>query len=103
MSATLERPQHILALERANVIRLGRAEVKRAIRRGETTVSDILAETPQCMESATIQQLLVAQPRWGVVRANKLCARAAIHPSRTIVRLTARQRATICALLERRR
>ncbi len=39
-------PQHLQALERANRVRLARAELKRRIADGEITAAEVLLSTP---------------------------------------------------------
>ena len=40
--ALTEAPQHLKALARANKVRLARAELKRAIARGDTDAADVV-------------------------------------------------------------
>lgn len=87
-----ELPQHMVALERANQIRLARAELKRRIRAGRVTVPMVLHSTPRCALTMTVIDLLTAQQRWGDVRARKLLARLAIPERRVLGNLTLRQR-----------
>ena len=45
-STEVEAPQHMRALERANSVRLARAELKRAIARGDREAADVVSECP---------------------------------------------------------
>jgi hypothetical protein len=57
------------ALERANTVRLGRVEVKRAIDRGHMTIAQAL-EHPAA-QGMTVGGLLCAQYRWGPHKARR--------------------------------
>lgn len=57
--------QHMDALQLANTVRLGRAQIKRDIRDGKCTVSDVLETKPFVCNSMTIRELLQSQKRWG--------------------------------------
>lgn len=93
-SAT-ERPQHMRALERANLVRLARAELKRSIARGEVGAADVVRECPWETESMTIAELLTSQRRWGRTRARKFLAPLALNENKRLGTLTARQRALL--------
>ena len=45
-TATAPAPQHMRALAQANRVRLARAELKRQVGEGETTVAEIVLECP---------------------------------------------------------
>lgn len=64
--------QHMEALDKANKVRLGRAEVKRDVHNGKCTVIDVLECMPYVCESMSIYELLTSQRRWGRRRALKL-------------------------------
>ena len=59
------------ALERANRVRLARAELKRAIARGDRDAAEVVRDCPWETESMTIAELLTSQRRWGRTRARK--------------------------------
>ena len=71
-ASAIHAPQHMQALERANRVRLARAELKRSIARGEVEASEIVRECPWETESMTLAELLTSQRRWGRTRARKL-------------------------------
>jgi hypothetical protein len=85
-------PQHMRALERANLVRLARAELKRAIARGETDASEVVAECPWETESMTIAELLTSQRRWGQTRARKFLLPLSLNENKQLGTLTSRQR-----------
>src|ERR1022692_3939618 len=51
-------PQHMRALERANQVRLARAELKRRIAAGEIAVAEVILECPWETESMAVADLL---------------------------------------------
>lgn len=68
----MNQPLHMIALEKANRIRLARAESKREIYEGHLSLADALEM--EHMQSMTVFELLKAQWRWGDTRAHKtLC------------------------------
>ena len=65
-------PQHLQALERANAVRLARADLKRRIASGDTTAAEVILGSPWEVESMTIGDLLTSQRRWGATRCRRL-------------------------------
>lgn len=92
VTTSTEIPQNIQALEIANRIRLARAQVKRDLRSGKTSLAKVLAETPDCILSAEVSEIVGAVNRWGRVRTTKLLQQSLIPPSRTVAALTDRQK-----------
>lgn len=86
-------PQNMVALKRANEIRLGRSKVKRAILRDEMSVADAMGL--DCCQSATVWCLLMAQRRWGPARTIKALVRAEVGQSRRVENTTLRQREAV--------
>jgi hypothetical protein len=80
------------ALERANLVRLARAELKRAIARGEMDASEVVRDCPWETESMTISELLTSQRRWGRTRARKFLLPLALNENKQLGTLTSRQR-----------
>jgi hypothetical protein len=64
-------PQHMQALQRANAVRLARAELKRRVAVGEISAAEVILDTPWQAESMTISDLLTSQRRWGHTRCRK--------------------------------
>jgi hypothetical protein len=85
-------PQHMRALERANLVRLARAELKRAIARGDMDASEVVRECPWETESMTISELLTSQRRWGRTRARKFLMPLSLNENKQLGTLTSRQR-----------
>jgi hypothetical protein len=95
-------PQHMQALARANRVRLARAELKRAIARGDVGVVEVIRECPWETESMTVAELLTSQRRWGRTRARKFLLGIAINENKRLGTLTARQRALLTSALSTR-
>lgn len=85
-------PQRLRALERANEIRLARADLKRRIARGSVSVAEIILDPPQEADSWAIGELLISQRRWGETRCRKFLIRNQISETKPLVSLTDRQR-----------
>jgi hypothetical protein len=92
---TQEPQQRMRALERANEVRLKRAELKRQIAHGAVTVADVILELPDEANNWSVGELLKSQRRWGSIRSHKLLAGLQISEKRPIGQLTARQRQLI--------
>ena len=90
------------ALERANLVRLARAELKRAIARGDMDASEVVQECPWETESMTISELLTSQRRWGRTRARKFLLPLSLSENKQLGTLTARQRRLLSAELASR-
>lgn len=88
----VQAPQHMQALERANLVRLARAELKRSIARGDVDASDVVQECPWETESMTIAELLGSQRRWGRTRVRKFLGSLALNENKKLGTLTSRQR-----------
>jgi hypothetical protein len=93
-------PQHLRALERANRVRLARAELKRSIATGEVAAAEVVARCPWEAESMTLAELLTSQRRWGHTRCRKFLAGVALTETKTLGSLTERQRRELVRALE---
>ena len=102
IASSVEAPQHMRALERANLVRLARAELKRAIARGEADASEVVRECPWETESMTIAELLTSQRRWGRTRARKFLLPLSLNENKQLGTLTSRQRQLLSAELASR-
>jgi hypothetical protein len=92
-------PQHMRALERANAVRLARAELKRKVAIQEVDVADIVLKCPWEAESMAVADLLMSQRRWGQTRCRKFLAQIPMSERKTIGSMTERQRRTLAAML----
>jgi hypothetical protein len=93
------RPQHMQALQRANEVRLARAELKRRVSDGTTTVAEVIVDCPWEAASMTIAELLMSQRRWGATRCSKFLAGIALSESKTVGSMTERLRSLLAAAL----
>ena len=80
------------ALQRANAVRAQRAQLKRDLKEGRCAVDVLLADPPACVQTAAVAALLLALPKYGPVKINKLLAECRIAPTKTVGGLTPRQR-----------
>ncbi|HEX5146834.1 MAG TPA: hypothetical protein VFV85_07405 [Conexibacter sp.] len=93
-------PQHLQALQRANRVRLARAELKRRIADGDVTAAEVILTSPWEASSMAIGDVLMSQRRWGGTRCRKFLAMFRISETKTIGSLTERQRHAIAAQLD---
>ena len=89
------------ALNRANEIRTKRAQLKRDLKAGKTKVEQLLMDPPDWVESAKAFDMILAVPKYGRVKANKILTQCRISPSKTIGGLSERQRAELVSMLRR--
>jgi hypothetical protein len=90
------------ALERANLVRLARAELKRAIARGDVGAAEVVRDCPWETESMTLAELLTSQRRWGRTRARKFLTPLSLNENKQLGTLTERQRALLSTELASR-
>ena len=92
--------QRKAALEKAAEARKARAELKASLKRGETTLQDVLdkADTDEIIGKTKVSALLEAMPKVGKVKAREIMEELEIAQTRRLRGLGDRQRR---ALLER--
>jgi hypothetical protein len=100
LATTSPGPQHLRALERANRVRLARAELKRRIANGEVSASDVILTSPWEAASMEIGDVLMSQRRWGGTRCRKFLAMFQISETKTVGSLTERQRRALAGQLD---
>src|SRR6201998_531890 len=93
--------QRMDALARANQIRIKRAQLKRDLKAGRLSIHSLLLEPPEYVETAKVFDMLLAVPKYGRVKVNKILAHCRIAPSKTIGGLSDRQRSELISLLHR--
>ena len=98
-TATVAPPQHMRALERANKVRLARAELKRKVAMRATDVVDVILYCPWEAESMEVADLITSQRRWGHTRCRKLLAQVPMSETKPIGSMTERQRLRLSELL----
>lgn len=99
VAAPSATPQHMLALQRANEVRLARAELKRRVASGELAVAQVILECPWEAHSMAVADLLTSQRRWGQTRCRKFLGQIQMSEKKTIGSMTERQRRTLAAML----
>jgi len=93
-------PQRLRALERANEVRLARAELKRRIGYGEISAAEVILTCPSETSSWSVGELLMSQRRWGITRCRKFLARNQISEIKPLGTLTERQRRLLAGQLQ---
>src|SRR5919112_2754606 len=93
-SAAPERSltQRMDALKRANEIRTRRARLKRDLKGGRVQIHGLLLDPPEYLLTAKVFDLLLAVPKYGRVKVNRILTHCRISPSKTIGGLSERQR-----------
>lgn len=92
-------PQYMRALERANKVRLARAELKRMVALGQIDVAEVILDCPWEAHSMAVADLLMSQRRWGQTRCRKFLTQIVMPEKKTLGSMTERQRRTLAAML----
>ena len=98
-AGTAPAPQHMQALERANAVRLARADLKRRVAEGELSAAEVVMGVPWEASSMTISELLTSQRRWGHTRCRKFLQSIPMSEHKTIGSMTDRQRQAVARQL----
>jgi hypothetical protein len=93
--------QRMDALKRANEIRTQRARLKRDLKAGRAQIQGLLLDPPEYLLTAKVFDLLLAVPKYGRVKANRILTQCRISPSKTIGGLSERQRNELVSYLRR--
>ncbi len=93
--------QRMDALGRANEIRSRRAGLKRDLKAGRAKIHNLLLDPPKWLETAKVFDLLLAVPKYGRVKVNRVLTHCRISPSKTIGGLSERQRKELVSYLRR--
>ena len=89
------------ALELANEIRTKRAQLKKDLKGGKVKIDRLLLDPPDWLGSAKVFDIILAVPKYGRVKVNRVLNQCRISPSKTIGGLSERQRAELVTLLRR--
>ena len=102
-SAAPERSlnQRMDALQKANVIRTRRAQLKRDLKAGRVSIHTLLLEPPEYLETAKVFDMLLAVPKYGKVKATRFINHCRISQGKTVGGLSERQRNELMELLNR--
>lgn len=93
--------QRMEALNRANEIRTKRASLKRDLKSSRVSIHGLLLEPPEYLHSMKVFDLMMATPKYGRVKCNKVLQLCRVSPSKTIGGLSPRQRTEIVSMLRR--
>ncbi|HEX3609660.1 MAG TPA: integration host factor, actinobacterial type [Solirubrobacterales bacterium] len=93
--------QRMDALKRANDIRTSRAKLKKDLKAGKANIHALLLDPPGYVLTAKVFDMLLAVPKYGRVKTNRILNQCRISPSKTIGGLSERQRAELVSQLRR--
>jgi len=93
--------QRMDALKRANDVRTRRARLKRDLKAGRVHIRGLLLDPPDYLQTAKVFDLLLAVPKYGRVKANRILTQCRISPSKTLGGLSERQRNELVSYLRR--
>lgn len=91
--------QRLLALDRANHIRVARCVLKRRLRAGEITPAEAILRASRDTDTMTVADLLQSQRGWGPKRCFKVLRVVSLSDRKTLGSLTERQRVTLAGVL----
>ena len=94
--------QRMEALQRANDVRVRRAQLKRDLKAGVVQIESILLHPPEFVSTAKVFDMLMAVPKFGRVKAARLLNQCRISQSKTVGGLSERQRAELVQLFNHR-
>lgn len=83
--------QRLAALDTANEIRSRRAVLKKELKHGQESVVKLLDDPPEWLDTMKVWDLLMAVPKYGRVKVNRLLVANRISPSKTVGGLSERQ------------
>ena len=89
------------ALKRANDIRVKRAQLKKDLKSGAVSIEEILREPPEFVSTAKVFDMLMAVPKFGRVKAQRMLNQCRISQSKTVGGLSDRQRQELIDLFNR--
>ena len=69
---------------------------------GSGPIHELLLRPPEYLETAKVFDLLLAVPKYGRVKVNKILSQCKISPSKTVGGLSQRQRGELVAMMRRR-
>jgi hypothetical protein len=102
MTATTTPPgaaQYLRALNRANEVRLARAELKRQVADCRISAAEVILRCSPEIQRMTVADLLVSQRRWGPTRCRRLLIEIPLPENKTVGSMTERQRHALVAVL----
>lgn len=93
--------QRMDALRRANEIRSKRAQLKKDLKAGRASITEIISDPPEFVLTAKVFDMLMAVPKYGKVKATRFLNHCRISQGKTIGGLSDRQRSELLELLQR--
>lgn len=90
--------QRMDALGRANEIRSARAQLKKDLKAGRVSAAAVISEPPEWADTMKLADLLLAVPKIGRVKRNKLLMQCRVSNAKTLGGLTERQREELLLL-----
>jgi hypothetical protein len=93
--------QRMEALQRANDIRVRRAQLKKDLKEGRVGIEKVLLDPPDYVSTAKVFDMLMAVPKFGRVKAARLLNQCRISQSKTVGGLSERQRTELVSLFNR--
>lgn len=94
--------QRMSALERANEIRTARKDLKHDLKVGRVEVTGLLLDPPEWLMTMKLFDLMIAVPKYGRTKVNRILTQCRISPSKTIGGLSERQRGELVSYMRRR-
>jgi hypothetical protein len=91
--------QRMDALDTANEVRTFRAAKKRDLKAGRASVRELLLDPPEQMQTMKVFDLLLATPKYGRVKVNRLLTTCRMSPSKTLGGMSDRQRSELAAMV----
>ena len=76
--------------------------MKRDLKAGRQPIDELLLGPPGYLETAKVFDLLLAVPKYGRVKVNKILSQCKISPSKTVGGLSERQRRELVDFMRRR-
>jgi hypothetical protein len=91
--------KRLRALDRANEVRVARAQLKRRIAVRELSAAELILEPPPAALRWPLADLLTSQPHWGRATCHKFLSHNHIDELKTVGALTDRQRRLLAGQL----
>lgn len=89
------------ALNKADEVRIYRANLKRDLKAGRASIDDILLEPSALVDTMKLFDLMLAMPKYGRVKVNTVLKACQISPAKTIGEMSVRQRIEVVSMLRR--
>ena len=96
---TSRQQQRLLALDRANHIRIARSALKRRLHAGQVTPAEAILRRCRDTDTMTVDELLRSQRGWGPQRSSEVLRAVLLSDTKTLGSLTERQRVTLAGVL----